>query len=229
VASVPGTAPTARFGGFPPEAVAFYQRLELDNTKAFWTANRDVYERAVRAPLVALTGELADEFGPFHLFRPHRDVRFSADKSPYKTHQGAVTEGEGGEAYYLHLGPDGLFVGTGYHEMARDQLARFRDAIVDEDAGSDLAQRVAALERRGYELGGEALKTAPRGYPRDHPRVRLLRFKGITARRSFGTPSWLSTRRTRTRVVEAWRGAWPLDEWLIAHVGPSEEPPEDRW
>jgi uncharacterized protein (TIGR02453 family) len=225
---VSGTTATERFGGFPPEAVGFYQRLEHDNTKAFWAANRDVYERAVKAPLVALTGEVAVEFGPFHLFRPHRDVRFSTDKSPYKTHQGAVTEGEGGEAYYLHLGPDGLFVGTGYHEMARDQLARFRDAVADERSGPDLVRRVAELERKGYELGGETLKTAPRGYPRDHPRVRFLRFKGITARRSFGAPAWLSTRRALTRVTDAWRGAWPLNEWLIAHVGPSEEPPDDR-
>lgn len=223
------SAPTDRFTGFPPEAVELYRRLEHDNTKAFWTANRDVYERAVKAPLVALTEELAAEFGPFHLFRPYRDVRFSKDKSPYKTHQGAVTEGEGGEAYYLHIGPEGLFIGTGYHQMARDQLTRFRDAVVDEATGPDLLRRVAALEAKGYELGGEALKTAPRGYRRDHPRIRFLRYRGITARKSFGTPAWLSTRRALTRVTEGWRGARALNEWLATHVGPSLEPPDDRW
>ncbi len=217
-----------RFTGFPPEAVEFYRRLERDNSKAFWTANKDVYDRAVKAPLVALTAEATAEFGPFHLFRPHRDVRFSTDKSPYKTHQGAVTEGEGGEAYYLHLGPDGLFVATGYHDMARDQLARFRDAVADERTGPELARRVAALELEGYAFGGEALKTAPRGYPRDHPLVRFLRFKGITAQRSLGAPAWLSTRRALTRVTDAWRGARPLNEWLGTHVGPSEEPPDER-
>lgn len=222
------TDPTERFTGFPPEAVELYRRLEHENTRAFWTANKDVYEHAVRAPLLALTGEVAAEFGPFHLFRPYRDVRFSHDKSPYKTHQGAVTEGEGGEAYYLHIGPEGLFVGTGYHRMARDQLIRFRDAVVDERSGPDLLRRVAALERKGYELGGEALKTAPRGYPRDHPRVRLLRCKGLTAGRTFGTPTWLSTRRALTRVTEGWRAARGLNEWLAAHVGPSLEPPDDR-
>ena len=164
--------------------------------------------------------------GTFHLFRPHRDVRFSRDKSPYKTHQGAVTEGEGGELYYLHLDGEGLFVATGYHQMARDQLERFREAVDDERSGPELERTVAALERR-YEIGGRELKTAPRGYPRDHPRVRFLQHKGLTAGRRFGTPAWLGTRRAKSRIVEAWRGAAPLDEWLNTHVGPSRLPPPD--
>ena len=111
------------FRGFPPEAFDFYARLVLDNSKAFWTANREVYERAVREPFRALAAELEPEVGTFHMFRPHRDVRFSKDKSPYKTGQGMATEGEGGEVYYLHLDAEGLFAVTGYHQMARDQLA----------------------------------------------------------------------------------------------------------
>jgi len=218
-------AATAGFGGFPPEAVEFYRRLEADNTKAFWVANREVYDRAVRGPLDALCAELADEFGTFHAFRPHRDVRFSKDKRPYKDHQGAVTEGEGGELYYVQIGGDGLFVASGYHQLARDQLQRFRAAVDDAGAGEELAGIVAGLARR-HEVGGRELSTAPRGYPRDHPRVALLQHKGLTVGRRFGTPAWLATRGARRRIVDTWREAAPLHAWLNHHVGPSELPPE---
>jgi uncharacterized protein (TIGR02453 family) len=216
-----------RFTGFPPEAVAFFRDLAADNTKRFWDEHRATYDTAVKGPMLALTAELTDEFGTFHLFRPHRDVRFSKDKSPYKTHQGAVTEGEGAEAFYLHLAPDGLWVGSGYHHMARDQLARFRAAVADDDTGPELEAVVAELERR-YEIGGAALATAPRGYPRDHPRIGLLRHKGLTVGREFGTPPWLSNRRVVTQVAQTWRGAAAMNAWLARNVGPSEEPPDER-
>ena len=220
------TTDVGRFAGFPPEALDLYARLELDNTKAFWQANKAVYDESVKAPLLALTAELADEFGPFHLFRPHRDVRFSKDKSPYKTHQGAVTEGEGGEAYYLHLDAHGMFVASGYYRMAKDQLERYRTAVDDDVTGPDLQDRVATVGRR-HEIGGEARKMAPRGSPRDHPRIELLRHKGLIASRALGAPGWLSTRRAVSEVAKVWRAAAPINEWLAAHVGPSTELPDE--
>ncbi len=153
-----------RFTGFPPEAVDFYRRLGADNTKVFWEANKATYLGSVKAPLQAIAAELENEFGPFHLFRPHRDVRFSKDKSPYKLNQGAATEGEGGEVYYLHVDAEGLFVATGYHQMAKDQLARFYEAIDDDVTGPELERITEAIGRR-YEIGGSALATGPRGTP----------------------------------------------------------------
>ncbi len=217
----------SRFRGFPPEATDFYRRLAADNTKRWWEEHRGTWEPAVRDPMRALTAELTDEFGVFHLFRPHRDTRFSKDKSPYKLHMGAVTEGEGGTAYYVAIDADGLFVGSGYHRMARDQLARFRAAVADDRSGPALEAVLASLDRR-IDVGGEALATAPRGYPRDHPRVALLRHKGLTIGRSFGAPAWLSTRRTLTVVRDTWRSGAAVHEWLDTHVGPSEEPPDER-
>ncbi len=216
------------FRGFPPEAFDFYARLVLDNSKSFWTANREVYDQAVREPFRALAAELEPEIGAFHMFRPHRDVRFSKDKSPYKTGQGMATEGEGGEVYYLHLDADGLFAATGYHQMARDQLARFREAVDDAETGEALVGIVAGLEGT-YEIGGRELSTAPRGYPRDHDRVELLQHKGLTAARRFGTPKWTSTRRAKGRIVDAWQGAASLNDWLNAHVGPTQEAPPDAF
>jgi uncharacterized protein (TIGR02453 family) len=215
------------FDGFPPAALEFYEQLAAENNREFWNAHREVYETFVRGPMLSLTQELSVEFGPFKVFRPNRDVRFSKDKSPYKVSQGAVTEGEGGEFYYLHISADGLYAASGYYQLASDQLSRFRQAIDGDATGSELVNRVLALER-SYSIGGRALTTAPRGYPRDHPRIRFLQHKGLTAGRDFGTPPWLSTRQAKRRIADAWRGALPLNEWLNAHVGPSQLPPDER-
>jgi uncharacterized protein (DUF2461 family) len=80
------------FTGFPDEGLVFYEGLEADNSKTYWTRSKDVYESCVRGPMQALVEALAGEFGPAKLFRPYRDVRFSNDKTPYKTHQGAVVD-----------------------------------------------------------------------------------------------------------------------------------------
>ncbi len=216
------------FQGWPAEAITFYERLELDNSKPYWTGHKAVYEQAVRAPMLALAELVADEFGPLHLFRPHRDMRFSKDKSPYKTNVGAVTEGEGGEIYYVQLAADGLTAGSGYYFMAADQMARHRAAIDDDDAGHQVEAIVAAAETAGYRITAQdELKTAPRGYRRDHPRIRLLRLKGLVAMRSFEPGPWLSTPAALDRVVDTWRGCQGLNDWLGRHVGHSELPPPD--
>jgi uncharacterized protein (TIGR02453 family) len=153
-------------------------------------------------------------------------VRFSKDKTPYKTHIGAVTEGEGGEFYYLQVSAEGLFLASGYYQMAKDQLDRFRLAVDDEVSGEELVARIAGLRRR-YEFHGKELSTAPRGYPRDHPRLWLLQHKGLTAQRTVGTPKWLSSRQAMGRIAEIWRGAAPMNEWLNRYVGPSTLAPDD--
>lgn len=215
-----------RFRGFPHTAVDFYEQLALNNNRKFWNAHRDEYESAVREPMIQLTHELAPTFGEFKLFRPNRDLRFSKDKSPYKTHQGAVTEGEGGEFYYLQISAEGLFVGTGYYHLETDQLARFRAAVADDSSGADLERRVKDLPAR-YDIHGRALTTAPRGYPRDHPRIGLLQHKGLTVGRDFGAPQWLGTRRVVQRVVDTWTAAAGINDWLNTFVGPSTQPPDE--
>ncbi|MGZ5329075.1 MAG: DUF2461 domain-containing protein [Actinomycetota bacterium] len=153
------------FRGWPVEAIEFYEGLEADNSKAYWQRHKDVYEQHVRAPMESLLEELRPEFGEARIFRPYRDVRFSADKSPYKTHIGA-TIGSG----YVQLGPDGLAAGFGMWEMAPDQLERYRAAVDDDGSGPELVAVVAAARAGGHEVMSRgALKTAPRGYPKDHP------------------------------------------------------------
>ena len=214
------------FRGIPPAAITFYERLEADNSRAFWNANRDTFKAAVRGPCEELCKALA-EYGPFHLFRPHNDLRFSKTKPPYKTHQGCYSESEGGAGFYFHVSATGLMCGTGYYAMAKDQLERFRSAVDAPATGTEIEAITNGLARRGYTIGAiDELKTAPRGYATDHPRVALLRRKGLMASKDFGLASWLPTKQTATKVRAAWRGAADLNRWLDAHVGPSTLEPE---
>ena len=215
------------FRGFPVEAIEFYEELAADNSKAFWQEHRGRYLDDVRSPMEDLTEEL-DGYGPVHLFRPYNDLRFAKDRPPYKTHQGAYGELEGGSGYYVHLSADGLMAAAGYYAMAKDQLDRFRGAVDADATGEEVAAIVAELRRRRYSIGAiSELKTAPRGYPRDHARIDLLRRKGLMASKDFGSPKWIHTAAAATRVRETWEGAADLCAWLDAHVGPSSLGPEE--
>ncbi len=203
------------FRGWPIEAVEFYEGLEADNSKVFWQEHKTVYERQVKAPMEELLTELADEFGEGKLFRPYRDVRFSADKTPYKT-TCAATLGRG----YVAFSADGLSVGSGLYMPEPATLTRFRAVVDADDTGTELAVIVADLHRAGYQtMAHEVLKTAPRGFPKDHPRIELLRHKGIAMMKSWPVGAWLGTRKAKDRVVTALRAAAPLNEWLARHVG----------
>jgi uncharacterized protein (TIGR02453 family) len=205
------------FKGWPERALLFYEGLEADNTRAYWLDHKLEYERDVKAPMEALLAELKDEFGESRLFRPYRDTRFSHDKSPYKTTIAAAI-GEG----YVQLSADGLLCGAGTYTMSSDQLERFRAAVVADGPGSKLEGIVDALGRAGLNVHAmESLKTAPRGFPKEHPRIELLRLKGLVASRSWPPASWLHTAGAKKRVVEVFRAAEPMVDWLGTHVGPS--------
>ena len=207
------------FKGWPDTALAFYEGLEADNSKAYWLDHKDVYERDVKAPMDALVAELSAEFGEARMFRPYRDTRFSRDKSPYKTTI-AATIG----ASYVQFSADGLFAGGGMYHMMPDQLGRFRAAIAGDKTGKRLETVIATVSGSGLDVHApEELKTAPKGYPKDHPRIELLRMKGLVAARSWEPGAWLSTAGAKKRIVEALRATKPLLKWLDDNVGPSTE------
>lgn len=213
------------FSGIPHDALVFYEQLEADNAKPWWEDNKARYKEVVKGPVQELCAELSD-FGEFHLFRPHNDLRFAKNKPPYKTHQGAYTEGEGGAGFYFQLSAQGLMVGTGYYGMAKDQLARFREAVDDDKTGRQIEKLASDLAKK-YQVGsiGE-LKTAPRGYPKDHPRIELLRRKGLMMSKEFGSPQWMHTRRAISRIRDTWQGAAKMNAWLDKHVGPTQLEPD---
>jgi uncharacterized protein (TIGR02453 family) len=202
------------FSGFPVEALDFYDDLEADNTKSFWAAHKHVWERSVRDPMVALTEELAPEFGPAKVFRPHRDVRFAKDKTPYKNHQGAFVAVAPATGWYLELGSPGIRVGAGFYEADAERLGRIRAAVADDRRGGELERLLADLEQRGWERRGDTLRTAPRGYPADHPRIGLLRHKSLAMGRSYGFEEVIHSPALLERVRADWRAARPLVEWL---------------
>ncbi|GAB3415847.1 DUF2461 domain-containing protein [Flindersiella endophytica] len=213
------------FGGWPAEALEFYDGLLADNSKAYWTEHKAAYEELVRAPMLALLAELEPEFGAGRIFRPFRDMRFSKDKSPYKTNIGATLEHGG----YIQLSADGLAAADGMYFMMPDQLARFRAAVADDVTSAELMAQLAKLTKQGVAITArDALKTAPKGYPKDHPRIDLLRNKGLVAWKEWPIEPWLGTAKAKQRVVQFLRSTRPMGDWLSKYVGPSELPPDER-
>lgn len=203
------------FKGWPVEAVEFFEGLEADNTKIYWQAHRSTYDDKVLAPMQALMEELSAEFGPGRIYRPYRDVRFSKDKRPYKTNIAASNDGG-----YISLSAEGLGIGTGLYAPDAATLERYRARVADDGAGTELVKIISGLTRKGMEVGAhETLKTAPRGYPKDHPRIDLLRQKGVTVWKQWEVGAWLGTAAARKRIVETLRGAEPLRQWLAENVG----------
>ncbi|ACZ90635.1 DUF2461 domain-containing protein [Streptosporangium roseum] len=206
------------FSGFPDEAFLFYEGLEADNSKTYWTRHKQVYDDMVKAPMAALGEELSTEFGRVHLFRPHRDVRFAKDKSPYKTHQGAYAATAEAIGYYVQLDASGLHAGAGLYSAQGDQLARYRQAVDEELSGVPLEKIVAGLAAAGYGIDGDRLKTRPRGVPEGHPRLDLLRHRSLHAGLRFAPEPWVHTPEVLDRVRAVWRDLTPLVEWLTVHL-----------
>jgi uncharacterized protein (TIGR02453 family) len=218
------------FEGFPDEGLVFYEGLEADNTKTYWTRNKPAYDQHVRGPLQALVEELGPEFGEAKIFRPYRDVRFSNDKTPYKTHQGAVInpEGRGAGAWYVQISADGLYVAGGAWRLESDQVDRFRRAIADDVQGGQLQKEIDRLEGAGFRIGGERLSRVPSGYAADGPRVELLKHKALHASRHWEPADWLHERRALDEVRAAWRELGELNRWLADNVGATAKEPRRR-
>ena len=205
------------FRGWKAEALEFFEGLEANNTKPYWEAHKDDYQTLVRAPMEELLSDLEPTWGEYHLFRPYRDIRFSKDKSPYKTAIGARI-GDG----YVQLDAHGLAAGCGMWAMESDQLDRYRAAVDDDRSGKKLEQIVATARSKKLDVAGHGeLKTAPKGYPKDHPRIELLRAKGLATWREWPAGAWLGTKRAEDRIVEFFTQSKPLVAWLHQQVGAS--------
>ncbi|WP_166348943.1 DUF2461 domain-containing protein [Phytoactinopolyspora limicola] len=217
------------FDGLPPELFTFFERLRQDNSREFWDANKSTWVTMVHDPFEALLAELAGEFPPMRMFRPHRDVRFSKDKSPYKLWVGATSESRaiGGTGYYLRVDESGLATGYGSMVLARDQLRRFRAAIDDDHSGRQFEELTTQLATASLPVtfGAEPpLKTSPPGYPKTHPRIEHLRWKGAAMVKEYDRADWMYTRQALDTIRGIWRAAEPLKQWMDTHVGASVQP-----
>jgi uncharacterized protein (TIGR02453 family) len=219
------------FAGWPKASLTFLRGLHRDNSKAYFDAHREVYETACKQPMLALIDDLERELGSewnSKMFRINRDLRFTKDKRPYSEHVSAVfTSGKHACGYYVQLSHDNLYVGCGSHEMAPDQLARYRDAVAGKP-GEKLARILAALKKDGYGTSEPTFKRVPAGHPADHPRADLLRASSAWANRTFKPAAWFYTPEALERIRESWRAAGPLRDWVDEYVQPSTVPPRHR-
>ena len=219
------------FQGFGPEVFEWFAGLERDNSKAYFTATRDLYEHAVRGGLEAMLDELAMSSAARRASSASsatcasRPTRRPTRRAP----TGSSTARRCRAPASTPSSPSsGLYAGTGYYRLARDQLERFRAAVADDAAGARLEAVTAAAQDAGLELAGQSLRTAPRGYPRDHPRIELLRRKALIAGRALAGEGGIDRDAALDHVAGAWRAAEPLNAWLDEHVGPSTLPREPR-
>jgi uncharacterized protein (TIGR02453 family) len=218
-----------QFEGFGPKVRTWFKGLETDNSREYFAAHRDFFEQSIRDQMEALLAELgANLGGEVKMFRQNRDIRFSPDKSPYKTKTYGILYGSemAAQGLYASISANGLVAGSGYHVMARDQLDRYREAVADGKLGPELAKRVAEAHKAGLEVWGESLATAPRGYPKDHERIGLLRRKSLTLGATLPFGRGIGRSMGLEFVDRTWRAAAPVTGWLDAHVGASEIPME---
>jgi uncharacterized protein (TIGR02453 family) len=224
---------SAPFRGFPDGRGRFFEVLRLHNDRDWFQAHRAEYDEGWAAPMAALLHEvrasLAGAYGKRPLgepkvFRIHRDVRFSRDKTPYKTHVAgwiplqtgrAATPGEAPAAIYLHVGAGERFAGSGSWMLPPDALKRFRAAVLDPRSGAALTRLLAPLRKKGFAVSAaESLKRPPRGVEPDHPRADLLRLKGLVVAPG-DVPARLLTRPDLAGWLTAQaRAAAPVVAWL---------------
>lgn len=223
-----------RFDGFPDATFEFLRGVAAHNEKGWFDANRDLYEAGYLNPaqaLVAALGPKLRKISPGVQFAPkingsisriNRDIRFSKDKSPYKTHLDlwfwhGEKRGWACPGFYFRLTGEQAWIGAGMHMLPKEMLARFRDAVVDDKAGKALVAAIDRVEKAGYEVGEPTRKQVPRGYPSDHRRSRFLLYESLHA----GTvlPAEAARRADFADIcLSHFQGCWPIGKWLMAEV-----------
>jgi uncharacterized protein (TIGR02453 family) len=225
---------------FTKRALSFFRGLARHNEKPWFEAHRDEYETEVRGPMRELIDDLDARFGEFapeiggdpkrSMFRIYRDIRFSKDKSPYKTHaacwfhhlnaeRNVGAESYSGSAgYYFHLEPGGRsMVGAGLWMPPRPQLNELRKAIADDPNGFDRMAR--SIPRRFGGLEDErALKRMPRGYAENHPAAKWLRFQSFTSGRTL-TDAQVTSPSLVAFLAREYEALLPLVRWLNGALG----------
>ncbi len=206
-----------KFTGWTGDFRGFFLGLRANNNKAYFEAHRSQYENEVKAPMLALLADLEAEFGPPHrVSRPHRDIRFSADKSPYKLNIYADLDRGG----YVALDAEGLVAAGGRYMVDDVQLKKLREAVAAHASGKQLVAIVADLRKKGYDVEGQELKRVPPPYPQDHARADLLRHKRLIYWKRWPVEEWIATPKARDRVAKAWRDGEALNAWCARYMDP---------
>jgi uncharacterized protein (TIGR02453 family) len=231
------SATPPRFDGFADPSARFFEELLLHNDRGWFEEHRAAYQDGWLRPMEALLAEVRERLSRTYpggalakpkVFRLHRDVRFSKDKSPYKTHIGgllalAAPDGERSQvevpaALYFHVSHHELFAAAGLYGMDPATLACHRKALLDPRRGRELDRILASLRRRGLALEArESLKRPPPGVDPGHPRADLLRMKGLIAVTPELDRRLLRSRKLVDELVGVARACAPLNRWLMRY------------
>lgn len=231
-------APSPDFTGFSAEGLQFMRDLAANNTREWFEARKPAYIDTVQTPAVALVAALGARLqdlvpdvtvdtrtnGSGNLMRLHRDTRFSADKSPYKTHVPMMFPVGGKKmdspGFGLQITLDGVDCMAGVFGFDKGALARYRDAVAGDEHGPALVKAVDAVRKAGpYTLDGESFKRVPSGYDPDHPRAEWLRYGGLYAS-VYGLPQDIARSAGFVDVLMTHFTAMkPIVDWLRAALG----------
>jgi uncharacterized protein (TIGR02453 family) len=222
-----------RFEGFADSAAKFFKALTKNNDREWFQAHKAEFEEGWNAPMKLLLNEVRESIdGAFpscdlaepKVFRIFRDVRFSRDKSPYKTHIGGyLPVKRAGKkatdvpmALYFHVGATELFAASGHYRMEPDSLAKFRQAVVDEKRGKEVEKLLATLKKKGYEQHvHDPLKRVPKGFDAEHPRAELLKLRGLTVAFPDLPRDLLTSKKLVKWIADSCKTAAPLVEWIV--------------
>jgi len=221
------------FNGFPKQCISFFRNLKKNNTKEWFADHRGEYDEHVLAPsraFVVAMGDRLKDLSPYvhaeskvnrSLFRIHRDIRFSKDKSPYKTHMG-IWFWEGSRqrmecsGYYFHVDPPNLLLGVGIYMFPKPMMKAYRDSVVHPEHGPALAKAVDAVTGKDYKPGGRHYKRVPSGYDVDHENAEYLLYNGFHMGAEKKIPAELHSPELVEYCFERYREMYPVHQWLLA-------------
>ena len=219
------------FEGFFEETLYFFRTLKENNNKPWFDQNREVYDDYVLGPaksFVVAMGVRLKEIVPSinadprtnkSLFRINRDIRFSKDKSPYKTHMGLVFwDGDlprmESSVFYFHLEPDRIMLGTGIYKFTRPQLEEYRNSVVHSRYGKELSKIYGELTGKGFDFGGKNYKKIPRNFDGEHENADLLLYDGMHAGKDFNIPDEFFSKDFIGFCFKIFEEMLPVQKWL---------------
>lgn len=223
----------AAFEGFADDQGKFFRALSKHNERDWFLAHKADFEDGWNAPMKQLLLEVRNAIDKAYahcdlddpkVFRIFRDVRFSKDKSPYKTHIGGYIpcrrsgkkSTEAPMALYFHVGATEKFGAAGHYMMEPESLARFRNAVADDKRGKELTRVLATLDKKGFVADShERLKRVPKGFDAAHPRAEMLKRKGLTVSFPPVPQGMLATPKLVKWLADGCKAAAPLVEWLV--------------
>jgi uncharacterized protein (TIGR02453 family) len=228
------------FSGFSNELVTFYKQLSQNNDRVWFNGHKDIYKKEVLAPAIAFVETMGMRLqaiapniiadtrmnGAGSIFRIYRDIRFSKDKSPYKTYLGIhFWEGAGKKTentgFYFHLQPPNLMLAAGMHGFTKPVLASYREAVVDPELGAALRDAVEMVtSREGYEVGGQHYKRTPRGYE-DHKENEYLLHSGLHVSTEMEIPTEFFSADFIDYCFEHFNHMSSIHQWLVPIVAAS--------